>query len=181
MKKTMIGAIAAAELLALAGTPAAFAADMPAPYEPAPQAMAPRGDASGGVRIGLLDCAVGGGVGYVFGSAKQVDCTFRPTTGRDAPGHYEGTIRKVGVDLGFTTRSRIVWAVFAPTAGYHAGSLGGVYQGASAEATAGVGVGANVMYGGTKGSIQLQPVSLSGQIGLNIAATGTSMTLDSVN
>lgn len=177
--KKIIGAVAAAELIALAVAPAAFAADMPTSYSP-PQAAAPQDD-SNGVRIGLLDCDVGGGVGYVFGSAKSVDCVFRPATGRDQPGRYAGTIRKVGVDLGFTTRSRMVWAVFAPTAGYHHGSLGGLYQGASAEATAGIGVGANIMYGGTKGSIQLQPVSLTGQIGLNVAATGTSMTLKSIN
>ena len=87
----------------------------------------------------------------------------------------------LGVDLGFTTQGRLVWAVLAPTAGYHEGSLGGVYQGATAEATVGAGVGANILVGGTSGSIHLQTVSLTGQIGLNIAATGTSMTLTSVN
>ena len=79
--------------------------------------------------------------------------------------------------MSFTTRGRMVWAVFAPTAGYHEGSLGGLYGGATAEATVGAGVGANVLFGGTSGSIHLQPVSVSGQIGLNLAATGTSMTL----
>ena len=78
-----------------------------------------------------------------------------------------------GVDLGYTAKGRIIWAVFAPTAGYHKGSLGGLYGGATAEATVGAGIGANVLFGGTSGSIHLQPVSVSGQIGLNIAATGT--------
>jgi hypothetical protein len=72
-----------------------------------------------------------------------------------------------------------VWAVFAPTAGYHHGSLAGVYRGVSAQATVGAGVGANVMIGGTEGSVHLQTVSVQGQLGLNAAATGTSMTLHS--
>ncbi|UDF29566.1 UNVERIFIED_ORG: DUF992 domain-containing protein [Roseateles sp. XES5] len=128
-----------------------------------------------GVKIGMLTCEVGGGVGYVLGSAKSVDCVFSATNGeRDA---YTGVIRKMGVDLGFTTQGRIVWAVFAPTAGYHQGSLGGLYQGATAEATVGVGIGTNLLIGGTSGSIHLQTVSISGQIGLNLAATGTSVTL----
>jgi hypothetical protein len=87
----------------------------------------------------------------------------------------------MGVDLGFTTRSKLVWAVFAPTAGYHHGSLSGLYQGATAEATLGVGIGTNILVGGTSGSIHLQTVSVTGQLGLNVAATGTSVTLTSVD
>ena len=171
--------VAASGLLALAGASAAHAADMPTTYRtPQPQRQA---EARNGVRIGYLDCAIGGGVGYVFGSAKSVDCDFHSTVGHERSDRYAGTIRKVGVDLGFTSEGRMVWAVFAPTAGYHQGSLGGVYHGASAEATVGLGVGTNILYGGTKGSVQLQPVSVQGQVGLNVAATGTSMTLKSLD
>lgn len=138
-------------------------------------------DARDGARIGYLECGVGGGVGYVLGSAKELDCVFRSARGSDPSDRYTGTIRKLGVDVGFTTRSRMLWAVFAPTAGYHHGSLGGIYKGATAEATVGVGIGANILVGGTAGSIQLQPVSVTGQLGLNVAATGTSMTLEAVN
>jgi len=134
----------------------------------------------GGVRIGYLHCDIGGGVGYLLGSAKEVDCVFHPSSRYGRPDHYAGYIKKLGVDVGFTTRGGLVWAVFAPTAGYHHGSLAGVYRGVTAEATAGVGVGANVMVGGTEGSVHLQPVSVQGQIGLNVAATGTSMTLHPV-
>lgn len=177
MRKLLI--VAASGMLAITGAPMAYAADMPTTYQ-APQPYHDAGP-QGGVKIGYLDCVIGGGVGYVFGSAKSVDCAFHETVGQKYVGHYTGFIRKVGVDLGFTTKSRLVWAVFAPTAGYHHGSLGGLYQGLTAEATVGVGVGTNIMYGGTKGSIQLQPVSLQGQVGLNVAATGTSMTLKSVD
>jgi hypothetical protein len=151
----------------LAAVSVAAAADLPTYHEP---------DARGGVRIGYLACDIGGGVGYILGSAKEVDCVFHSNRGsRD---RYTGTIRKLGVDIGFTTRGRLVWAVFAPTAGYHSGSLGGIYDGATVEATVGAGVGANVLVGGTAGSIHLQTISVQGQFGLNAAATGTSMTLN---
>ncbi|MCF3642425.1 DUF992 domain-containing protein [Rhizobium sp. TRM95111] len=164
--------IAAVVALAMSQTlaPFAIAADM----APAPTYAEPPDDADG-VKIGVLSCDVGGGVGYVLGSAKSVDCVFESTRGTQD--HYSGVIRKMGVDLGFTTRGRIVWAVFAPTSGYHHGSLGGLYQGATAEATVLAGVGANILVGGTSGSIHLQTLSVSGQLGLNLAATGTSVTL----
>lgn len=173
MRKILTLAFSAASLI-VAGTAAARAADMPATYSEEP-------DQRNGVKIGYLECEIGGGVGYVLGSAKEMDCTFHSTVGRARVDHYTGAIRKMGVDLGFTTRSRLVWLVFAPTAGYHRGSLGGLYQGATVEATVGAGVGTNILVGGTSGSIQLQTVSVTGQLGLNLAATGTSVTLTSVD
>ncbi|WP_075290609.1 DUF992 domain-containing protein [Pararhizobium arenae] len=166
MKKTLATIVAAASL-AQAFVTATNAADPVATYQ--------ESDDSDGVKIGMLTCDVGGGVGYVLGSAKNLDCTFSSTRGRQD--HYTGVIRKMGVDLGFTTQGRLAWAVFAPTAGYHRGSLSGLYQGATAEATVFAGVGTNILVGGTSGSIQLQTVSVTGQLGLNVAATGTSITL----
>lgn len=172
MKKNAAIVLAAASL-ALAGVTAAKAADITT------DRTYVEDDARNGVKIGYLDCDIGGGVGYVIGSAKEVDCTFHSTIGRERVDHYTGAVKKLGVDLGWTNRSRLVWAVFAPTAGYHHGSLSGLYLGATAEATIGAGVGANVLFGGTSGSIHLQPISVTGQIGLNIAAGGASMTLAS--
>lgn len=160
-------------ILTLAGATAASAADLITNY--------PEQDERNGVKIGYLTCDIGGGVGYVLGSAKEIDCVFHASSSGAPSEHYSGAVRKFGVDLGFTTRSRLVWAVFAPTAGYHRGSLSGLYQGATAEATIGAGVGANILFGGTSGSIHLQTVSVTGQLGLNIAASGTSMTLNSLN
>ena len=138
-------------------------------------------DVHGGVKIGYLACNVGEGGGYVLGSAKELDCTFRSSFKGEGRDTYVGTIKKLGIDLGYTTRGKIVWAVFAPTAGYHRGSLRGTYLGAAAEATLGAGVAANVLLGGTGGSIQLQPVSVGGQLGLNVAAAGTTVTLKAIN
>jgi hypothetical protein len=171
MNKNLTMALAAASL-ALAGATAANAADL-ARYQ------AP--DARGGVRIGSLDCVIGGGVGYLLGSAKEINCVFYSALSGERVDRYAGAIKKLGVDLGFTTQSRLIWAVFAPTAGYHQGSLSGLYHGATAEATVGAGIGTNVLFGGTAGSVHLQPISVTGQIGLNVAATGTSMTLAPAN
>lgn len=172
MKRILAAAVFAQA--ALLGPTIANAADVGgyAPAEPYPEVVE-----RDGVRIGYLTCDVGGGVGYVLGSAKSLDCTFQSTTGARTSEVYTGVMRKMGVDLGFTTRGQLVWAVFAPTAGYHKGSLSGVYQGATVEATLGAGAGANLLIGGTAGSIQLQTISVSGQLGLNAAATGTSVTL----
>jgi Protein of unknown function (DUF992) len=63
----------------------------------------------------------------------------------------------------------MVWAVFAPTEGPPPGSLDGTYGGVTASATAGVGVGANLLIGGSDRSISLQPLSVEGNTGLNVA------------
>lgn len=138
-------------------------------------------DAHGGVKIGYLACNVGEGGGYVLGSAKELDCEFRSSIEGDGVDSYVGSIKKLGIDLGYTAEGKLVWAVFAPTAGYHRGSLAGLYVGATAEATLGAGVGANLLVGGTSGSIHLQTVSLTGQLGLNVAAGSASMTLTADN
>ncbi|AYG61615.1 DUF992 domain-containing protein [Rhizobium jaguaris] len=172
MKKLLATAFSAASLI-VTGAATARAADLQTTYE--------EPDQRNGVKIGYLTCDVGGGVGYVLGSAKEVDCVFRSSVGRERVDHYSGAIRKLGVDLGFTTRSRLVWLVFAPTAGYHHGALSGLYTGITAEATVGAGVGANILLGGSSGSVHLQLVSVTGQLGLNVAATGTSVTLTAIN
>ncbi|MFI0848390.1 DUF992 domain-containing protein [Mesorhizobium sp. IMUNJ 23232] len=165
MKTVLAALLAPAALLAVT---IANAADLRVYEEP---------DDRDGVKIGTLSCGIGGGAGYVLGSAKELDCVFHSSIGSRATENYTGTIRKMGVDLGFTTQGKLVWAVFAPTAGYHRGSLAGLYKGVTAEASVIAGVGANVLVGGTAGSIQLQTISVTGQWGLNLAATGTSVTL----
>ena len=127
-----------------------------------------------GVNVGSLQCRVSGGMGFVFGSSKDLDCLFvRP----DGVGErYVGTINKYGVDLGFTKEAQIVWLVFAPGS-VAKGALAGDYGGATASATVGAGVGANVLVGGSSKQISLQPVSVEGSVGLNVAAGVASVTL----
>jgi hypothetical protein len=83
--------------------------------------------------------------------------------------HYSGKIQKFGVDIGYVSTAVIVWGVIAPTSDMAPGALAGTYVGATGSASVGVGVGANVLVGGFNKSVTLQPVSLEGNQGLNVA------------
>ena len=83
---------------------------------------------------------------------------------------YTATIRRVGVDIALPANVAVAWGVFAPTSNLGPGDLAGTYAGASASATAVVGVGANALVGGSNNTIALQPVSVQGQTGLSVAA-----------
>ncbi|HKD46856.1 MAG TPA: DUF992 domain-containing protein [Rhizomicrobium sp.] len=120
-----------------------------------------------GVRVGDLTCNVASGWGFVFGSSRDLHCTFH---GNGRHEHYLGSISKFGVDLGYTEGGVLIWGVFAPTSDMREGALQGDYAGATASATVGVGVGANVLIGGLDKSIALQPLSVEGNKGLNVAA-----------
>jgi len=128
-----------------------------------------------GVRVGDLTCNVASGWGFIFGSSKDLHCTFRPSG--HSREHYTGSISKFGVDIGYTEGGVLVWGVFAPTSDLRKGSLEGDYVGASAQASVGVGVGANALTGGFDKSIALQPLSVEGSKGLNVAAGIGSITL----
>lgn len=122
------------------------------------------------VEIGVLDCAVAGGTGFIFGSSKDLSCTFNPAEEGRPNETYSGSIDKFGIDIGKTERTLIKWGVLAPTEDdYAPGALAGTYAGISGEATAGVGVGAKALIGGSSETIVLQPVSVQAQTGLNVA------------
>ena len=131
--------------------------------------------AQGGVKVGNLTCNVASGWGFVFGSSRNLNCTF---AGLGPPEFYTGTISKFGVDIGYTAGGVMVWTVIAPTGQLGPGSLAGNYAGGTASATVGVGVGANALIGGNGNSITLQPLSLEGNQGLNVAAGIGAMTLN---
>ena len=117
-------------------------------------------------QIGTLACDVSGGVGMIVTSKKAMVCTFTDVRGRRET--YAGTIRKFGLDIGATTGGKMLWTVFAPGRAVR-GALAGEYAGGSAEATVVGGLGANVLLGGSNRSIALQPVSVGGQTGFNLA------------
>ena len=117
---------------------------------------------------GTLNCDVSGGIGFVVGSQRQVNCLFTPSYPAP-PEQYVGTITKLGLDIGFTTGGQLVWSVLQSTT-RRRGVLAGSYAGASAEATVVAGLGANVLVGGNDRSVALQPLSVQGQVGLNVAA-----------
>ncbi len=137
--------------------------------------LASSANAAEGIKVGVLSCDVAGGLGYVIGSTKSVECVFRPSHHRWRD-RYVGSISKFGADLGMTTGGHIYWTVFAPGS-LRRGSLAGSYFGATGEATVGIGTGVNVLLGGFRHSINLQPVSVQFQTGLNVAGGVASLTL----
>jgi hypothetical protein len=136
--------------------------------------------AQSNVQIGLLDCVVEAGGGFIVGSTKDVSCVFDPAGNRPAENYY-GVVKKFGLDVGRTGKSYIKWGVLAPSAdAYAPGALAGNYVGVSAEATVGVGVGANALIGGSNKSFILQPISVQAQEGLNLAVGFTEFELRGV-
>jgi hypothetical protein len=129
---------------------------------------APASAAQGGVKVGTLTCNVASGWGFVFGSSKDIRCNYRPSKRHSE--HYSGSIDKFGVDIGYTEGGVMVWAVIAPTSDVRAGALEGSYAGVTAGASVGVGASANALIGGFDKSITLQPLSIEGNTGLNVAA-----------
>jgi hypothetical protein len=124
--------------------------------------------APAGIKIGSLTCNVASGFGFLFGSSKELKCTYAGGAGSGE--HYSGTFSKYGLDIGYADSAVLVWGVVAPTSDVRPGALQGDYAGATAGATFGVGLGANVLIGGLDKSIALQPLSVQGNTGLNIAA-----------
>jgi len=130
---------------------------------------------SGGAKVGTLTCRTSATIGLILGSHQKLRCSFTPDSG--AGEHYVGHINRLGVDVGIRAGGILVWAVLAPTNGWHHGALAGKYVGASGSASFGLGVGANVLIGGSHRSIALQPLSLEGKSGVNLAVGVAGLTL----
>ena len=128
----------------------------------------------GGIKIGTLSCHQQGGWGLILGSSRGVRCRF---DNGEWVEHYHGSITKIGLDLGYQRSGTMVWSVIAPHFDRSHGALAGHYGGVTAGATVGVGLGANALVGGLDRSIALQPVSVQGTTGLDVAAGIGGMTL----
>ncbi|MGQ4273184.1 DUF992 domain-containing protein [Terrihabitans sp. B22-R8] len=140
--------------------------------------LLPMAPAHSATEAGLLECDVSGGVGLIVGSTKAMSCRYTSADGKITE-PYSGEISKVGVDIGVTGKSVMVWTVLAPTDTLRPGALEGTYAGVSGQATVGVGASANVLVGGSDRTISLQPLSVGMQTGLNVAAGIGSITLRS--
>ncbi len=158
MLRSVLAAAGAVTLIVGTAT-SAFAQTPPSPGTP-------QAAGKSGANVGSLTCNVAGGVGFVFGSSKDLSCLFTRTNG--VAERYSGSIKKFGIDIGFTKEAQIVWLVFAP-GNIAPGALAGAYGGATVSGTVGVGAGANVLLGGSSKQITLQPVSVEGSVGLNVA------------
>ena len=121
-----------------------------------------------GVKAGVLTCDVASGWGIVFGSTRDLKCTYSDNNGTIE--RYTGHIDKFGVDLGYHGAGVVAWAVLAPTGNIAKGAIAGTYAGVTAGAAVGVGPGANLLVGGSDRTISLQPLSFEGMTGVNVAA-----------
>jgi hypothetical protein len=127
-------------------------------------------------QVGLLACDLSPGIGLIFVEKQAMICTFRPTGG----GHvdrYSGSIVDYGIAIGGIQQGHLAWAVAATTQGVPKGALAGTYAGVSADVAAGPGVGASVLIGGTERAFSLQPISVEGEIGVNLAVGVRRFTL----
>ena len=124
--------------------------------------------AQSGTKVGLLSCRMGPSIGLIVGSHQHIRCGFTPDAG-GAPEHYSGSITRIGLDVGFRAGGAMAWAVFAPTSGFPHGALRGNYVGASGDASLGLGAGGKLLIGGSHRTISLQPLTLQGQVGVNLA------------
>jgi len=150
-----VAAVAAAALIALSAQPS---------------------QARNGVKVGVLKCNVAGNASLIFGSSRALSCIYTPS-GKGRLEHYTGRINRYGIDIGYITQGTMLWAVFAPAKTVRSGALAGDYGGVTAEIAAGYGVGANALFGGSNKSVALQPLSIEGIKGLNIAAGIASINL----
>ena len=130
--------------------------------------------AGNGVKLGVLTCDVSASVGLIIAGSQKASCVFDGPNGQE---NYKGSIQEVGIDIGVTGEAIMSWVVFAPGK-LDPGALAGTYAGATAQATVAVGLGANVLVGGSQSSVALQPLSIQGQTGLNIAAGLAKFTLE---
>ena len=128
-----------------------------------------------GVKLGTLTCNIEGGPGLLIGSVSKGQCAFVQKNGKVK--RYTAKFSRLGIDVGITGNKTLAWAVFGVDGKSNKG-LKGTYTGVNAEATALVGVGANALIGGFESGIVLNPISVSTQTGLNIAAGVATLTLN---
>ena len=131
-----------------------------------------------GTNVGALTCRMAPSIGLILGSRQRMACRFAPN-GPYPPEAYVGVMNNIGLDIGITAGGVMAWGVFAPNTGPMRGKLAGTYVGASGAIGVGVGVGANLLFGGTGRSIALQPLSLEGSVGINLSLGVSSLTLAS--
>jgi Protein of unknown function (DUF992) len=176
MLTTRTAATALTLIIALAAPAAAQTNQRPAGPPPgAPNVAVPQFDPS--AKVGMLNCNVGPEVGFIVGGRAKLSCRFSPSGPSYAAENYTGEITTVGLDIGVSKGGKLAWAVFMPTNGPPHGALTGDYAGVSGQAAVGVGVGGNILVGGSNRSVTLQPFSVEGDTGINLAIGVSDMVL----
>jgi hypothetical protein len=124
------------------------------------------------VRVGVLTCdtVAGSRVNLIVRSTTDVTCEFKDSQGKSEKYKGESGIA-LGLDLSFQTQESFAFAVLSSSklsAGSH--SLAGKYVGGKASATAGVGLAAAALVGGSNDSFGLNPIAVGSNQGLGAAA-----------
>jgi hypothetical protein len=111
---------------------------------------------------------------------QKMTCEFRPVSGPVEA--YAGKITDFGLEVGEIKRGHLVWAVFAAAlTDMKPGALAGRYLGVDADVAVGLGLGANALMGGTGDGFILQPLSVEGEVGINIAAGVRTVSLEDLD
>jgi len=132
--------------------------------------LAPSNAQATNIKLGVLTCDVDAGVGLLIGSQKDLECVFVPGNANLPHDWYYGTVTKIGLDIGITAATVIKWVVLGVNVDAAApGALSGRYGGVAASASVGLGVGANALIGGSNKGFVLQPFSVEGKVGINLA------------
>jgi hypothetical protein len=121
-----------------------------------------------GVQVGMLRCNLAPSIGLIVAESQRMSCRFVPD-GPYPPQNYSEVMNTVGPELGVTAGGVMAWGAFAPTGGTPIGALVGEYVAASGDISAGVGVGGNVLFGGSNRTIALQPPSVEGDVGVGVS------------
>jgi hypothetical protein len=126
------------------------------------------------VAVGTLECRSPGGVSLIV-AYKGYECRFYSAWGRAYP--YDGRLTSLGLQAGVTRDEVLLWRVYAPTSRIDSKALRGNYAGAHVGASFIVGLGANVLVGGSDRTISLQPLSVEAKTGFNVALAGSAFSL----
>lgn len=139
-------------------------------------ALIPGAQAQNWTQTGMLTCRLNPSIGFIIAGHKTMECRFVPPAPLP-PQIYEGALNTIGIDIGIAAGGVMAWAVLAPTSGVPAGALAGAYVGASGDIAIGLGVGANVLVGGSGRTFALQPLSVDGSIALQVALGAAALQL----
>ncbi|MCW2275214.1 DUF992 domain-containing protein [Rhodoblastus acidophilus] len=128
------------------------------------------------IEAGALMCEVSASIAMIVMQRQDMRCTFLPANGGPEV-FYKGRIDAYGIALGAVARGKLAWAVLAPSTSVPPGALAGSYSGLGAQASAGGGVGVNILTGDNDSSFTLQPIAVEGHVGVNVAAGVSRVTL----
>ena len=125
--------------------------------------------------MGTLTCSLSASIGLVVGSQRNVSCLFRGTSGEpDEP--YTGTMTRVGLDVGLTTGS-VIFGRCSRTRTATKGCSPAPIPGRRQKCPLPLVSAPTSSSAGSNRTLALQPLSVQGQIGLDIAAGVGSLDL----